>query len=460
MKKSDCTMVKCQTLCHTLNGNPVPMLTITDEVSNVRDFRTHNPKLKPCDEQRSNNFNDNDESILMNTGNRLGNDQSEVPRTSKNNLNIDIKSCYSNDKKCKKQNSWPLLLQSSSCEKSIQNQISMPDASHSNVSSDNVDNKNSDECGCEYCYDECKYINIPLDYRDVFESDGSVSPELTKTMSDPMEMSTDDPLEQHLGSNFTKALISNPNSIKPYIFLTARVHPGESNSSWLMEGSILNLLSESAKSLRQRYVFKIVPMLNPDGVINGSSRCGLNGQDLNRMWKNPHPEKHPTIYHTKALFEFVKSVIEPKFNNSYPKSVIESKFSSGYPNMDSPDGVSYMSDCSPMENNVEKKTFLSSDIDMFNSPSSDKPSTSLQNSTNQSEMMSNPLSSGDLAPFEQKFQDDKGLIRLFCDYHGHSRQKNVFMYGCSRMQSWLPEDRGPDSPFLTVSSEGAFITFS
>lgn len=37
-----------------------------------------------------------------------------------------------------------------------------------------------------------------------------------------------------------------------------------------------------AKILRDNFIFKIVPMLNPDGVINGGYRCGLAGVDLNR----------------------------------------------------------------------------------------------------------------------------------------------------------------------------------
>lgn len=58
---------------------------------------------------------------------------------------------------------------------------------------------------------------------------------------------------------------------KPYIFLTGRVHPGESNASWVMKGTIEHLLSNSkeAIALRDTYIFKIIPMLNPDGVING-----------------------------------------------------------------------------------------------------------------------------------------------------------------------------------------------
>eukprot|EP00095_Tigriopus_kingsejongensis_P004431 maker-scaffold1899_size25246-snap-gene-0.5 protein:Tk04431 transcript:maker-scaffold1899_size25246-snap-gene-0.5-mRNA-1 annotation:"cytosolic carboxypeptidase 1" len=29
---------------------------------------------------------------------------------------------------------------------------------------------------------------------------------------------------------------------------------------------------------------------------------------------------------------------------------------------------------------------------------------------------------------------------LFCDFHGHSRKKGIFLYGCSPQESWLPSD--------------------
>jgi len=41
------------------------------------------------------------------------------------------------------------------------------------------------------------------------------------------------------------------------------------------------------ESLRKNLVFKIVPMLNPDVVINGNYRCFFAGCDLNRKWKTP-----------------------------------------------------------------------------------------------------------------------------------------------------------------------------
>ncbi|XP_056232120.1 cytosolic carboxypeptidase 1 isoform X1 [Seriola aureovittata] len=122
---------------------------------------------------------------------------------------------------------------------------------------------------------------------------------------------------------------------RPLIFLSARVHPGETNASWVMKGTLEFLMGTSplAASLREAYIFKIVPMLNPDGVVNGNHRCSLSGEDLNRQWQSPNPDLHPTIYHTKSLLQYLAHIQR--------------------------------------------------------------------------------------APL------------VFCDYHGHSRKKNVFMYGCS-----------------------------
>ncbi|XP_047117831.1 cytosolic carboxypeptidase 1-like isoform X1 [Schistocerca piceifrons] len=144
----------------------------------------------------------------------------------------------------------------------------------------------------------------------------------------------------------------NPLLKREIIFLTARVHPGESNSSWVMHGTLCYLLGDTAAAikLRNRYVFKIVPMLNTEGVINGCHRCGITDEDLNRRWSHPSQHLHPIIYHTKGLLEYCTKVLK-------------------------------------------------------------KP------------------------PY------------LFCDYHGHSRRKNVFLYGCCNSESWNEADRSvPDNP--------------
>jgi hypothetical protein len=121
------------------------------------------------------------------------------------------------------------------------------------------------------------------------------------------------------------------------ITLFARVHPGESNSSWMMKGIIDYLMFPTlkAKLLRDHFVFKIVPMINPDGVVFGNNRCGAAGVDLNRCWQEPSKKQHPTIYHSKAMVK--------------------------------------------------------------------------------------------------QFNEDQGIF-MSCDLHGHSRKKNIFMYGCPSKQ--------------------------
>ena len=55
---------------------------------------------------------------------------------------------------------------------------------------------------------------------------------------------------------------------KKAIVITARVHPGETPSSWMMKGFMDFLTGDSsqARELREKFIFKLVPMLNPDGV--------------------------------------------------------------------------------------------------------------------------------------------------------------------------------------------------
>lgn len=43
--------------------------------------------------------------------------------------------------------------------------------------------------------------------------------------------------------------------------------------------------SEEAQVLRKKVVFKIIPMLNPDGVTVGNFRTSFCGKDLNRQFK-------------------------------------------------------------------------------------------------------------------------------------------------------------------------------
>lgn len=55
------------------------------------------------------------------------------------------------------------------------------------------------------------------------------------------------------------------------LFLSARVHPGESNASHVIQGTLDALMAPTAlgRALRASYVVKVVPMLNVEGVVNG-----------------------------------------------------------------------------------------------------------------------------------------------------------------------------------------------
>lgn len=95
---------------------------------------------------------------------------------------------------------------------------------------------------------------------------------------------------------------------KPVVLITARVHPGESPSSYVAEGIIDYLLNSEtfeANLLRETFVFLIIPMLNPDGVYSGNYRLDPQGNNLNRYYKNLTPESHPTIFAVKSLITYL-----------------------------------------------------------------------------------------------------------------------------------------------------------
>ena len=75
----------------------------------------------------------------------------------------------------------------------------------------------------------------------------------------------------------------------------ARVHPGETVSSFVVKGFLNSLFSSlpEAQYLKSKFTIKVIPMQNPDGVIHGNTRTSLIGNDLNRRWISPSESLHP-----------------------------------------------------------------------------------------------------------------------------------------------------------------------
>lgn len=57
-----------------------------------------------------------------------------------------------------------------------------------------------------------------------------------------------------------------------------------------------------ASRLRKNILFKVIPMVNPDGVFLGNCRSTLIGSDLNRSFHVATPWAHPTIRTVIDLF--------------------------------------------------------------------------------------------------------------------------------------------------------------
>ena len=56
--------------------------------------------------------------------------------------------------------------------------------------------------------------------------------------------------------------------------------------------------------MRDQYVFKMIPLLNPDGVKRGHYRTDPRGVNLNRVYIDPDPFLHPSIFAAKSVIMY------------------------------------------------------------------------------------------------------------------------------------------------------------
>lgn len=102
---------------------------------------------------------------------------------------------------------------------------------------------------------------------------------------------------------------------KKVILISGRVHPGEVTASHAVHGIVSFLLSHDprAATLREHFIFFVVPMLNPDGVARGYSRLDQNGLNLNRCYNDPNPLTQPTVHSLRNVFDHLQTNFRDRF---------------------------------------------------------------------------------------------------------------------------------------------------
>ncbi|XP_032665889.1 cytosolic carboxypeptidase-like protein 5 [Odontomachus brunneus] len=245
---------------------------------------------------------------------------------------------------------------------------------------------------------------------------------------------------------------------KKIIFISARVHPGETPSSFVLNGFLnflLNREDQIAIVLRRLYVFKLVPMLNPDGVARGHYRMDTRGVNLNRVYLNPSEVHHPTIYAARNLIRYYHYSYQLPNESTDELSTINLEIAKS--------DVNVINSTTSIANAVrdttarllQQVTLMSLDeknrsstieankkhlltlkklddavVDMQNERSKERLSKENEKDANIAEdeandkMIYTAIGTGEVA----KSLDNSGLY-LYIDLHGHASKKGVFMYG-------------------------------
>lgn len=97
--------------------------------------------------------------------------------------------------------------------------------------------------------------------------------------------------EGRLIHQFSLTDFTIPVESKKVIWLTGLQHCAELGAGWGLEGMIEFLVSAdpAAAALRQRFKFKIIPIVNVDAVAEGRGRIHSSGKNPNREWESHDP---------------------------------------------------------------------------------------------------------------------------------------------------------------------------
>ena len=127
------------------------------------------------------------------------------------------------------------------------------------------------------------------------------------------------------------------NTNNPYILVLGRQHPPEVTGALAMKSFINELLTENflTDSFLDRYNILFVPLMNPDGVMNGFWRYNANKKDLNRDWGN---FTQPETYSVKNFLDNLKNRNQPilyiDFHSTYKNIfyISDAQLTNSHPN--------------------------------------------------------------------------------------------------------------------------------
>ena len=109
------------------------------------------------------------------------------------------------------------------------------------------------------------------------------------------------------------------NTNNPYILVLGRQHPPEVTGALAMKSFINELLTENflTDSFLDRYNILFVPLMNPDGVMNGFWRYNANKKDLNRDWGNFTQPETDAVYKKLIKLSNKKLVLFIDFHSTF-----------------------------------------------------------------------------------------------------------------------------------------------